>query len=141
MKTATQKMDQHADDLLTSCSRIAATRSRLNARRMSDASKRCGLEEDTGEPAVVSLLQMVLPVMRHNRPTSQSRDLDLLSRATTAIVEAAGSGILTEDEAKAVVRFLVSRFAARRLDRVLESLSSPNESRWFVAASKTTAHG
>ena len=141
MKTATRKVDQHEDHLLSSCARVAAMRNRLNARTVSSNSKRSGFDDEAGESSLGSLLQIIFPVASHTRPATQARDLDLLSRATTSIVEAAASGILTEDEAKAVVRFLVSRFAARRLDRVVESLSSPNESRWFVAASKTTSHG
>jgi hypothetical protein len=82
-----------------------------------------------------SLLSLILP---KNVETSLplSRDLQLLSKTASSLIEAVEEGILTEDEATSVIVFLVSRFTARRVDRVLEHLASREHASWFMAASK-----
>lgn len=58
------------------------------------------------------------------RSLSENKDLDVMNKAISALVEATEENILTEAESNALLQFLVSKFVERRfcvtLNRVFE---------------------
>ena len=67
---------------------------------------------------------------------SLSKDLSLIGKVVSSIIEATEEKILTSEEADAITEFLVAKFVERRLEKTMRELFVPAGHHWFVAASR-----
>jgi hypothetical protein len=57
-----------------------------------------------------------------SRLFSASKDLSIMKRAVSSIIDATEEAILTENEAEALINFLATKFVEHRFGAVLESV-------------------
>lgn len=80
-------------------------------------------EDRTGvrEPHEPDIVHCVIATLLPSHPctTSQSQDLDAVHRSLSFFRDAAQRGIITNDEALAVMRLVIARFVQRRFDCIL----------------------
>jgi len=75
---------------------------------------------------VDSLIAVLSPAgVRHTLP----RDLEIVYRTMSSVQEAAAEGIITEDEADDVVRFVITKFIERRFNGILLNVFELESSR------------
>lgn len=60
-----------------------------------------------------------------------SQDIESLARLVNSVFTALDDDILTAEEANAVIDFVASRFAARRVDEAMTYVFKPRQGAWF----------
>ncbi len=94
-----------------------------------------GSEEEQVDQFILSALESITA---ENQPQSQSfsKDMAFLKRAISAIVETKDDNILEENEAKALIKFVLLRFVEKRFSRTLHTMLPSSGKRWFVKGYK-----
>lgn len=81
---------------------------------------------------VRTFLASLRPPNAGQKAPTLSADLDRLSRVLNFVIRSVDEGILSEDEADAVINFIAGCFTQRRMDEVLSKMTMPKTGSWFA---------
>lgn len=95
------------------------------------------------EPTSREIVRHILSTLgtSQQEPAPFSKDIKAMGHLVAEISDAAEQNVITEDEADAVVDFLVKRFVERRVDDAIRDVFTPGHGRWFLASASLKTIG
>ncbi len=132
--TLTERESENREESPRQCDFFAVNRSRFSSLQkieVYDTGRTEGLESE-------EFIKMVLELLHEEAPKNQplSKDLVCLRNAIAAIYETKSEKVLDENEAMAVIKFVVARFIEKRFARTFHAMLPSDRTKWFVRSYK-----